>query len=159
MNNQRSNLEEVYDDEVFQVLLDYEVTRSKRYPANIALVVIEFTPSGNESALRSAGQVFTKALNSHMRSADIPSTKGNEFKILMPATGGSGLSAICERLISVFKNSFITKDGQSIAFSINIGGVSHPGGETLSRESFLKSAQTALKQSKQKGANTYIILA
>ncbi len=159
MKNQMSNLDEVYDDEVFQVLLDYEVTRSKRYPANISLVHIEYTPSGNEAALRSAAQVFTKALNSHMRSADIPSNNGNEFKILMPATSGNGLIAICERLISVFKNSFLTKEGQSIVFSINIGGVSHPGGESLSRDSFLESAKTALKQSKQKGPNTYIIRA
>jgi diguanylate cyclase (GGDEF)-like protein len=158
MRDQRSNLDEVYDDEVFQVLLDYEVTRSKRYPTHISLVHIEFVPSGNDKALRFASKVFATAINSHMRSADIPSAKGNEFKILMPATSENGLHSICERLISVFKNSFTTKEGQSIAFSINVGGVSHPGGESLSRSSFLESAQNALKQSKQKGPNTYIIL-
>jgi PleD family two-component response regulator len=158
MKDQRSNLDEVYDDEVFQVLLDYEVTRSKRYPANISLIHIEYTPAGSEKALRSAFQIFSKTLNSHMRSADIPSAKKNEFKVLMPATGENGLISICERLISVFKNSFTTNDGSSIAFSINIGGVFHPGGDTLSRESFLESAQTALKQSKQKGPNTYVVL-
>jgi diguanylate cyclase (GGDEF)-like protein len=158
MKDQKSNLEEVYEDEVFQVLLDYEVTRSKRYPTDIALIHIEFTPSGNDKALLSATNVFSKALNAQIRSADIPSIKKNEFKILMPSTNTNGLYSICERLISVFKSSFTTKDGSSIAFSINIGGVSHPGGESLSRDSFLAAAQTALKQSKQKGPNTYIVL-
>jgi hypothetical protein len=58
----------------------------------------------------------------------------------------------------VFRNSFNSKEGGSLAFSINIGAVCHPGGETLSRESLLKTAQDALRQSKQKGANTYVIL-
>jgi diguanylate cyclase (GGDEF)-like protein len=158
MKDQRSNLDEVYEDEVFQVLLDYEVTRSKRYPTNISLIHIEYTSAGNDVAIRSAATVFSKALNTHLRSADIPSMNKNEFKVLMPATSENGLHAICERLISVFKNSFTTKEGNAIAFSINIGGVSHAGGETLSRASFIETAQTALKQSKQKGANTYVIL-
>jgi diguanylate cyclase (GGDEF)-like protein len=158
MREQRTNLEEVYEDEVFQVLLDYEVTRSKRYPTHISLVHIEYTTTGNAAALRSAATIFARAINTHIRAADIPSSKKNEFKILMPATGENGLQSICERLLSVFRSSFTTKEGGSLAFSINIGGVCHPGGEKLSRESFLKSAENALKQSKQKGANTYVIL-
>lgn len=158
MREQRSNLDEVYEDDVFKVLLDYEITRSKRYPTNIALIHIEFNPIGNEKALSAASAVFSRALNTHIRAADIPSIKKNEFKVLMPSTTENGLQSICERLLSVFKNSFTTKEGQAIAFSINIGGVCHPGGESLSRESFMETAQTALKQSKQKGANTYVIL-
>ena len=158
MREQRTNLDEVYDDDVFQVLIDYEITRSKRYPTNIALIHIEFTPTGNEKALTHAPTVFSRAINTHIRAADIPSAKRNEFKLLMPATGENGLNSICERLLSVFRSSFTTKDGNSIAFTINIGGVFHAGGETLSRESFLETAKTALKQAKQKGPNTYIIL-
>jgi GGDEF domain-containing protein len=158
MREQRSNLDEVYEDDVFKVLLDYEITRSKRYPTNIALIHIEFTPAGNEKAMASAAGIFSRALNTHIRAADIPSIRKNEFKVLMPATTENGLQSICERLLSVFKNSFTTKEGHAIAFSINIGGVAHPGGQTLSRDSFMETAQTALKQSKQKGANTYVIL-
>lgn len=158
MREQRSNLDEVYEDEVFQVLLDYEITRSKRYPTDIALIHIEFHPTGNEKALNSAGAIFSKTLNTHLRAADIPSIKKNEFKVLMPATSENGLQSICDRLLSVFRSSFMTREGSAIAFSINIGGVTHAGGESLSRFSFLESAQTALKQSKQKGPNTYVIL-
>lgn len=159
MREQRTDLEEVYEDEVFQVLLDYEVTRSKRYPANIALLHIEYAPSGSNAALRYAPKIFAAALNNHTRSADIPSMTKNKFKILMPATGENGLNAICERLISVFKSSFNAKEGGSIAFSINIGGVAHSGGETLSREGFINAAESALHQSKQKGPNTFVITA
>jgi GGDEF domain-containing protein len=158
MREQRSNLEEVYEDEVFQVLLDYEVTRSKRYPTNISLVHIEYTVTGNNTATAHAATIFARAINTHIRAADIPSSKKNEFKVLMPSTGENGLNSICDRLLSVFRNSFTSREGGAVAFSINIGGASHAGGPTLSREAFLETARNALKQSKQKGANTYVIL-
>ncbi|MCC7117303.1 MAG: diguanylate cyclase [Anaerolineales bacterium] len=157
MREQRTNLEEVYEDEVFQVLLDYEVARSKRYPADIALMYVEYTPTGSSTALRFASKIFALALNNHTRSADIPSMTKNKFKILMPATGANGLHAICERLISVFKSSFNAKEGGAIAFSINIGGTAHSGGESLTRNEFVQTAEAALHQSKQKGPNTFVI--
>jgi hypothetical protein len=159
MKSDLSRGEEVYSDEVFQILLEYEVSRSVRYPTPLGIVHIEMTPSGpNETTLRLAPRIFTTALNAHLRSVDIPSGTGREYRILLPTASETGLRSVCERLLFVFKNKFNAADGSSIAFSLNIGAAAHAGGSTLTRELLLEKAREALKQSKAKGANTFALL-
>lgn len=150
---------EVYSSDVFRILADYEITRSIRYPTPLGLLQIEVTPNAsNENALGAAQAFFITALNGHLRSVDITSTVGSEFRILLPATNTSGLETICERLLSVFKNKFETDFG-SVTYSLHIGAASHNGGPSLTIEGFFQSAEKALKESKLKGPNTYVLIA
>lgn len=150
--------EEAYSNDVFRILAEYEISRSTRYPTPLGLLQIEMTPSAaNEDARRAATAVFTSALNAHLRSVDITSAAGSEFKVLLPSTNSAGTETVCERLLSIFKNKFETNFG-SVAFSIQIGAVSHNGGPTLTIADIFKSAETALKQSKLKGPNTYVLI-
>ena len=142
MKNELSRGDEVYSNDVFQILLEYEVSRSVRYPTPLGILHIEMTPAG---------------LNGHLRSVDIPSGSGRDYKILLPTTNESGLRSVCERLIHVFKSKFNSEDGHSVAFSVNIGAATHAGGESLTRELLLQKADAALKQSKSKGPNTFVI--
>jgi hypothetical protein len=159
MKNDLSRGDEVYSDDVFQILLEYEVSRSVRYPAPLGILHIEMTPAGpNETTLRIAPAIFTAALNIHLRSVDIPSGAGRDYKILLPTANETGIRSVCERLLHVFQTRFNTPDGGSIAFSLNIGAVSHPGGTSLTRQLLLERAQAALKQSKSKGPNTFALL-
>jgi hypothetical protein len=159
MKNELSRGDEVYSDDVFQILLEYEVSRSVRYPTPLGILHIEMTPAGpNETTLRIAPRIFTAALNTHLRSVDIPSGSGRDYKVLLPTANETGMRSVCERLLYVFRNKFNTPDGNSIAFSLNIGAAAHAGGPTLTRELLLEKAQTALKQSKSKGPNTFAIL-
>jgi len=158
MKNELSRGDEVYGNDVFQILLEYEVSRSVRYPTPLGILHIEMTPAGSDEAtLHTAPKIFTAALNAHLRSVDIPSGSGRVYKILLPTTNETGLKSVCERLLSVFKNKFNTQSGNSVAFSLNIGATSHAGGETLTRELLLNNAEAALKQSKSKGSNTFAI--
>jgi hypothetical protein len=148
----------IHSEDVFNVLMDYEIARAIRYPAPISLLCIEITPeASNLETLHSASNLFASALNQHLRSADTPCVNGKEFKIMLPATNQKGLSSACERLLSIFKNRFDTEDGNSISFSLYIGGATHQDGETLSRDGLLEKGQSALNLSKQKGLNTYVI--
>ena len=150
--------EEFYDGHVFQILMDYEITRSKRYPSPLSLLDIEMSSTAtNEDTHRAAPSLFASVLTVHLRSVDIPAGTGNRFKVLLPTTNEVGVKAICERLISVFRTKFDTEDGSSIAFTLNIGGFTHPGGESLASETLLGKAEDALKQSIQKGPNTYTL--
>ena len=159
MSEKLSVIGEIHSEEVFMVLLEYEVARAKRYPTPIALLCIEITPdSSDPGTLQAASNLFASALSKNIRSADIPCVNGKEFKILLPATGITGLSATCERMLGIFNKSFETEDGSSISFALNIGGTLHEGGETVTRAGLLKNGQAALSQSKQKGINTYVIL-
>lgn len=159
MRKVTSRGEEIYNSDVFDVLVQYEVSRSKRYPTPMALLQIEMTSSAsNEEAQQAAPAIFTTTLNTHLRSVDVPSVVGNSFRILLPTTNETGLRSVCERLLSVFKNKFNTPNGSSIAFSLNIGATSHIGGPTLSTEGIFQKADEALKQSKLKGANTFVVI-
>ncbi|MFN8413595.1 MAG: hypothetical protein U0Z26_14515 [Anaerolineales bacterium] len=159
MNNERSGTNELYSDDVFQVLFDYEVSRSKRYPTPLSLLFIKMYPTASQdSALETAASFFATELNTRIRAADIPSATGNLFKILLPATNEAGARTVCDRLLSIFKNKFNTPDGNAISYSMNIGCVSHAGGETLSKENLLEKAKSALQLSQQKGVNTYTVL-
>lgn len=151
--------EEIYSDDVFQILFEYEVSRCKRYPAPLAFLQIEMTPSTlNQEAAGAAASVFASALNAHLRSVDIPSKTGNVFMVLLPTTDEHGAHMLCERLLSIFKNKFDTQNGIPIVFSLQIGATAHSGGATLSGDDLLQKAKEALKQSKLKGPNTYVLL-
>ncbi len=159
MRKMVSHDEEVYSSDVFRVLAEYEISRSTRYPTPLGLLQIEMTPNAsNEDALRASTAVFIAALNSHLRSVDITSASGREFKILLPSTNAAGTETVCERLLSIFRNKFETKFG-SVAFSLQIGASSHNGGTTLTSAGIFQNTQAAFKQSKLKGPNTYVLIA
>jgi hypothetical protein len=150
---------DMYNSDVFQILFDYEISRSKRYPSPLALIQLEMTPTASSSeALSTAPGIFSAALNTHLRSVDIPSKAGNIFTLLLPNSDKHGAQAVCERLLSVFKNKFETPDGSSIVFSLQLGATTHTGGADITSEGVLRKTAEALKQSKLKGANTYVFL-
>jgi GGDEF domain-containing protein len=109
-------------------------------------------------ALSAAPGIFSSALNTHLRSVDIPSKTGNIFTLLLPNSDKHGAHAVCERLLSVFRNRFETPNGDSIVFSLHIGATTHDGGPTINSANVLQKAEEARKQSKLKGANTYVFL-
>jgi hypothetical protein len=158
MRKVTSRGEEVYSSDVFEILFDYEITRTKRNPAPLAMLHIEITPTtSNEETLNSAPMVFVKALNSHLRSVDIPSKVGRDFRILLPTTDEPGARTVCERLLSVFKNKFDTPSGP-VAFTLQIGATICAADADLSMSEITQKAKEALKQSKLKGPNTFVTI-
>jgi GGDEF domain-containing protein len=157
MRKMTSRGEEVYSIDVFEILFDYELTRAKRNPAPLVMLHIEVTPTtSNEETRKAASTVFITALNSHLRSVDIPSTAGRDFRVLLPTTDEAGARTVCERLLSVFKNKFDSPSG-SVAFSLQIGAAVCPAGVTLTMDEISEKTKEALKQSKLKGPNTFVI--
>jgi hypothetical protein len=60
--------DQLYREDVFQILMDYEILRAIRYPTPLSLIYLEMTPhaSGGKTP-RSASTIFETALNSHLR--------------------------------------------------------------------------------------------
>ena len=151
--------EDVYNIDVFQILLTYEIARSKRYAAPMTLIQIEAKPTAFvPEALKAAPLIFSSVLNAHLRSADIPARSGNLFTLLLPNSDKHGALAVCERLLSMFKSKLEDPAGNPVTFTIHMGVTTHPGGEGLTKELILEKAGEALKQSKLKGPNTYVFL-
>jgi len=152
MKNNGATTEDVYNMVVFQVLLKYEIARTSRYPSPLTMIQVETTPSAlTPEALDAAPLIFSAALNTHLRSADIPARSGNLFTILLPNSDKHGGQSVCERLLSIFKNKFEDSSGNSVTFSLQIGGATHPGGETITGESLLQKAKEGLMTPLQKG--------
>lgn len=152
--------EEVYGPDVFEILFQYEISRSKRYPAPLSLLVIEITSATpDEDLLQKAIPIFTAKINSHIRSVDIPALLGNRLHLLLPTTDGAGAQAVCERLLSIFKNKVEGNNNETFSYSLQIGASSHPGGSTLTEQLIQQKAEEALSQSKIKGPHTYVLIA
>jgi diguanylate cyclase (GGDEF)-like protein len=159
MSIKLSVIGDIYSEEVFKVIMDYEIARAKRYPTPISLLCIEIFPeASNPDTLQAASNLFASALKKSMRSADIPCVNGKEFKIMLPVTDQNGLDSACKRMLSTLHNTFETDDGNTISFSLCIGGTTYQGADQISRDDLLKRGQAALDQAKQQGQNTYTIL-
>src|SRR5574341_5246 len=147
--------EQLYSEDVFRILMDYEIIRTIRYPAPLSLIHLEMTPHTSDGKTpRSASPIFETALNSRLRSADVPARHGKGYLILLPATNEAGARAVCGRLLAIFDQEFETKEGKSVRFSLQIGVASHDGGPTLMRETLLQTAELGLQRSRSKGVNT-----
>ena len=159
MDKKLSVIGDIYSEEVFKVIMDYEIARAKRYPTPMSLLCLEIIPQAkNQETLQAGSNLFASAIKQYMRSADIPCVNGKVFKILLPSTNQENLNATCERMLTLFSKAFETEGGETITFSLYVGGTAQEGGETLSRDQLLDKSQSALNQSKEQGLNTYVIV-
>ena len=138
---------ELYPPESFKILLDHEVNRSHRYGDSLTLVdmVVETSPANPHT--QHSAEVFTiNALNIRLRNADIPCKKGNEFLILMPATGASGARTACERLKRVMDIEPQAYDKVSFKLSVFIGMATLPYDDrSVSSDKLMQYASQALR--------------
>lgn len=147
--------DQIYSEDVFQILVDYEIIRTIRYPAPISLIYLEMTPHTSDGKTpQSASLIFETAFNSRLRAVDIPARYQKGYLILLPATNEAGARVVCERLLAIFDKEFETKEGKSVKFWLQIGVASHNGGPTLMKEALLQTAESGLQQSRLKGTNT-----
>ena len=156
MLRQTSSQSDLYDESVFKTLMEYEVSRSQRYPSPLSLLRIGLAlinPTRTE--VENAPAAFATMLNARMRQADIPARIGNEFAVLLPNTNEMGARAVCDRLLRVTLGTQHTPLGFSSRVTICIGLASHGGGPTISAERLMTEAASALKQALSLGPQTY----
>jgi hypothetical protein len=147
MDNPLGHEIELYPPESFKNLLNHEVNKSHRYGDSLTLVnlVVETDPA-NELAQHSAEMFTIHALNIRLRDTDIPCKQGNEFLILMPATGASGARTACERLKRVMAIEPEADDKVSFKLSVFIGMASLPYNDrSVSSDTLMQSASQALR--------------
>ncbi len=155
MNKTTLRKDQLYNTDVFHILMEYEIIRAIRYPNPLSLIYLEMTPhTSNGKASPSASVIFETALNSRLRSVDIPTYYENRFLILLPTTNEAGVITVCKRLLAIFDKEFETEEGTSVRFSIQIGIALHNGGPTLMKETLFQAAEASIRQSCLQGPNT-----
>jgi GGDEF domain-containing protein len=158
MKKDPSNEIQLYNREVFDVLMEYEITRSQRYPNRICLMNILIIPDPLAAESQQAMDVEISAqLNLHLRSADIPAKIEDHYLVLLPTTDERGGRAVCERILSVFKGLLRSEAGTTFSVSVFIGLSFHPGGTDLSSAILKQQASSALKHAHQQGLPTYTV--
>lgn len=150
MENRLAHEIELYPPEAFKNLLDHEVHRSRRYGDSLTLIdfVVETEPATPE-AQHSAETFAVNALTLYLREADVPCKKGNEFLILMPATGAPGARTACERLRKLMTVEQQKFDKVSFKFSTYIGMATMPVDHSTSSDELVNNASQALSHARR----------
>jgi hypothetical protein len=149
MQNTRIHEIELYPPEIFKTIVDHEVNRSRRYGDSLTLadLIVETHPRGE--AVQHSAEVFTiNELNLQLRTTDIPCKKGNEFLILMPATGAQGARTACERLRKLLTTEQQTNEGAMFKMFSFIGLATLPIDRSVSSDGLMRNAAKALQHAR-----------
>ena len=156
MVEQASNQSEIYDENVFRTLMEYEVSRSQRYPTPLSLLRIGLALiNPTQTEMVNAPIALATMLNMRMRQADIPARTGNDFLVLLPNTNDTGARTVCDRLMRITLGTQNTPLGFTSRVTICIGLSSHDGGPTITADGLMNEAEAALKQALAIGPQNY----
>ena len=140
---------ELYPPEIFKTIVDHEVNRSRRYGDSLTLadLIVETDPMNVEA--QHHAEVFTiNELNLQLRETDIPCKKGNEFLILMPATGAQGARTACERLRRLLTTEQQTQDEVTFKMFSFVGLATLPIDRSVSSDGLIENAAKALQHAR-----------
>ena len=152
----KSNETGLYDQHVFMLLADYELSRAQRYPSPVSLLHISVNQEqAKTEILKRIEQTFAGIMNTSLRISDIPAHYGNDFLVLMPATDETGAQVAASRLIARLKGTRNFADGNIFKFNIHIGIATHPGGQGASVDKLVEQATKALQNARQTGPQAY----
>jgi GGDEF domain-containing protein len=137
---------DLYLLETFQVLLDHEVRKSRRYryPLTLIRLAVEAQPN-NPQIQHTAEMIAINALDSELRESDIPCRDGHEFMVLLPSTDEKGGRSACERLEKLLNIDQKTSDEISFQVSAFIGLACTYGGPSLSSIKLREDACSAME--------------
>ncbi len=156
MSKNFADTNELYDENVFRALMEFEVTRSRRYPSPLSLLRIGLAlVNSTQAEIENAPAALATMLNMRLRQADIPARLGDEFLVLMPNTNEIGARAVCDRLLRITLGTQHTPLGFTTRVTICIGLASHKGGPGIDAETLMSQAEAALKQARALGPQTY----
>jgi diguanylate cyclase (GGDEF)-like protein len=148
----------LYTYEVFEVLLNYETTRIRRYPSPITLLHVTLAASEYTDDIRSqAHDAMTSLLNRSLRVSDVPAHYHSEFLILLPATDETGARAVAERILASYRTTQSIATGKlSKRRNAYLGLSSHDGSGLISSQQILAEAATAMNEARLRQSYTYL---
>ena len=131
----------MFPPQVFQMLLDHEVSKSRRYGNSLTLVELLFeTDPAHPESRGEAERFVVEVLTHHLREADMPCALEDRYRILMPATSAPGARTACERM----RRFFQPESGALVALSVFMGMASMPTDHSITSAELLQQAAQAL---------------
>ncbi|RLC14790.1 MAG: diguanylate cyclase response regulator [Deltaproteobacteria bacterium] len=158
------DLTKLYNSRHFYTQLESEVDRSVRYSRPLSLLFMDIDCfkkyndnyghlEGNEMLIR-----FARIINSRLRKTDSTYRYGgDEFTIILPETTGKDAEFAARRIRTAMESEiFSPETGKSVTVTISTGITEYCPREDLS--TFIRRADQAMFNSKQKGRNQITIL-
>jgi len=153
-------LTQVYSLRHFQLRLEEEVNRSRRYGQPVALLILDLDhfKAVNDRYGHPAGDVALREFGAHLRAelrgADVPCRYGGEeFGVILTNTDGPGALIVAERLRAAIEAASIDLgNGVAVTLTVSIGVASCPGDAATVRE-LVARADQAMYRAKQAGRN------
>lgn len=152
-------LTSLWNRRYFLEALQREIKRVKRYGQPLSLLMMDidhFKCINDEHGHDVGDQVlrgFAKSLREHFRENDIPGRLGGEeFAVLLPATGMEGALAVAERFREYVEDCPMCSLNPAIQITISIG-IAEYAPDLAKVDDLLIRADRALYQAKNKGRN------
>jgi GGDEF domain-containing protein len=148
----------LFSYDVFEVLLNYEVARIKRYPSPITLMHLSLAADKvTVEFRRQAHEAMTSLLNRTLRVSDVPAHYHDEFLILLPATDDAGAQAVAERLLASYRTTQSLSTGRlSNKRNAYLGLTSQNGGSVLSAQQLQAEAAAAMNDARLRKSYTFV---
>jgi len=159
------NLTQLYNYHYLSVNMDKELTRAKRYPKDVGIVLMDIDDfkdindtyghlSGN-TVLKSIAQIMKETIRQNV---DMPIRYGgDEFLLILPETGLSGVKTVAQRLQdSIQEKPVVLEEGTEVRVSVSIGITAAKKNQALDKQKLLRKADNALYKAKEKGKNCIV---
>jgi GGDEF domain-containing protein len=148
----------LYTFDVFDVLLNYEIARVKRYPSPLTLMHISLaTENQIPEFKKQAHEAMTNLLSRALRVSDVPTHYNEEFLVLLPATDEVGGAAVAERILGHYRTTQSLATGRLSAKRNAYFGVTTQNGSTiLSSQQLMAEAAVAMNEARVRKSFTFI---
>lgn len=140
--------------------LDEEVSRHTRtdLPLGVLMGDIDHFKAFNDTYGHAAGDAVLSAVAAAIRGACRPYDVvgrygGEEFLILLPATGHAQMTGVAERVRAAVASTCIRYGGQDLCATVSLGAACLESGKLEPAERLLKEADDALYKAKHEGRN------
>ncbi len=155
------NLTQLYNFHFFQLALDQELTRIKRYPQPLSLIMLDIDnfKSINDTYGHQVGNIVLKRLAKVIRESlrkniDLPVRfGGDEFIIILPHTNKNGAFTFANRILEKIRSISIKNNDNEIKFSVSIGVRTIESKDLNDKTDILAEVDSALYKAKNNGKN------
>jgi GGDEF domain-containing protein len=148
----------LYSFDVFEVLLNYEIARVKRYPSPLTLIHLALATENQAPEFKKqAHEAMTNLLNRTLRVSDVPTHYNDEFLVLLPATDDVGGRCVAERVLGHYRTTQSLATGRlSSKRNAYLGITTENGSSILSSNTLLAEAAVAMNEARLRKSYTYI---
>jgi diguanylate cyclase (GGDEF)-like protein len=153
----------VFNRRKFEMELEREIERSRRYGLNFSLIMadVDNLKSINDTYGHYYGDIMlqrcAKVLTGNTRKVDVVTRiGGDEFIVILPHTAAEGAKIVVERLLNLLKKRHVEPDGTAIETSCTLSVACYRLDDTM--DSLYKRVDGGLNEAKKKSKGGYLLV-